>query len=238
MQTQLRPPLFLPRKPVALLLPRFLEECFQESPQCRQWFANWSLDMETQILIDDSDPRIWRDLYHDSLWHAEDDDGSPYSFRPLRIPFGTRTDSPTFDPGYSIDFRSARHWGYIGQTGWDWRNRRSLWVGFDFDHLIDHDSGCGLPAEQIEEIARLLAPIPGLILRSSKGGSGRHALYKFAAPYPPTQTHKQHKQLAQYVLKDLSRRCRFDFTENVDHCGEVLWDWAKGVKTNGLQRLN
>ena len=87
----------------------------------------WSPDMETQVNVsagNHGEPvagrrHTWTDGLHE-WWN-------------IRIPKNANSD-PEFND-YNLDWPLDLHANAIGCTGWDWRNRCSRWVGFDFDSI-------------------------------------------------------------------------------------------------------
>jgi hypothetical protein len=123
----------------------------------------------------------------------------------------------------------------IGLTGWDWKNRVSRWVGFDFDSISGHAEGHRnkLGDEELAEIERKAMEIPWVTVRKSTGGQGIH-LYVFL-PDVPTANHTEHAALARSILGQMSALVGYDFQAKVDACGAVLWVWHRKMRgTDGL----
>jgi len=132
---------------------------------------------------------------------------------------------PTKKVIYPID----DHVGLVGSTGWDFANKHSLWVGFDFDSIIGHAPGVGINESELHDVAQALAIVPYVSVYRSKSGRGFHA-YVFLPPGTPAATNAEHSQNAQSVLTRLSVDTGLDLQDSVDVCGQVLWFWAYDAK--------
>jgi hypothetical protein len=62
----------------------------------------------------------------------------------IRVPKNANSDPEWND--YNLVWALEVHADAIGSTGWNWRDRRSLWVGFDFDAIAGHAKGVGIVA--------------------------------------------------------------------------------------------
>jgi hypothetical protein len=62
----------------------------------------------------------------------------------------------------------------IGSTGWSWRDRRSYWVGFDFDLITAHAPGTGITKAELDRIREAVKGIAWVEVRLSTSGSGLH----------------------------------------------------------------
>ena len=182
------------------------------------WAANFR-DLETQLLCDTNGERVSSTRLTD---------GKGQTWGPIRWPRRAKTEKAYFnDPTKS--FSLAEHLVAVGSTGWDWKNKASRWVGFDFDSLIGHATGAN--SEYLEKIAEE-APDYCYVSTSTRG-LGRH-LYVFFDPEdaPTTKTHTEHAALSKAVLEMLINATSFDFKVGLDVCGQVLWfystDAAKG----------
>ena len=121
---------------------RFIDARIREHPQIEPWLGNWSPDHETQINIDTTDLepcyRTDESFRKDKPTHWIDEEG--YEYRQIRIPFGAMTDTPSFRDREMFGPIHQR-WQLIGTTGWNWREKKSMWVGFDFDATDNHVAG-------------------------------------------------------------------------------------------------
>lgn len=106
----------------------------------------------------------------------------------------------------------------IGSTGWDWVEKRSRWVGFDFDSVANH--GGGLQPEELQRIREAVANLDYVEVRRSTSGTGIH-LYVLVDV--PTQNHTEHAALARYILGCLCRDAGVDLRATVDICGGNMW---------------
>lgn len=127
----------------------------------------------------------------------------------------------------------------IGSTGWDWRSRRSRWVGFDFDAITGHAKGVGVSNEQLENVKQAAMAWPGAEIRKSTGGAGIHLYTIFDDEGISTENHTVHAALARCILGMMSADCGFDFASHVDCCGGNMWFWHRKMtpKNGGLSLI-
>ena len=172
-----------------------------------------------------------------SVW--SDDFGNQW--KPFRIPINANTEPVFVDT--VITFSLEQHAEAIGMTGWDWKNRVSRWVAFDFDAIIGHSDKHGkkLSDTELTKVQEVVAEIPFVTLRKSTSGKGLH-LYVFLEPVE-TANHNEHAALARAVLSMLSGITAFDFASKVDVCGGNMWVWARkmydkdGRQNDGLKLI-
>jgi hypothetical protein len=144
----------------------------------------------------------------------------------IRIPKKANSE-PEFND-FQIPFPLEEYAEAIGFTGWDWRNRRSRWVGYDFDGITHAE---GLSDEALTAVKTAVEALPYVEIRKSKSGKGLH-LYVYLDV--PTENHNEHAALSHAVLGVMSRACNFDFAEYVDCCGMVLWAWHRDAASDGM----
>lgn len=176
--------------------------------------GRWGADpsrFETQILCHKSGTKV-----ADSALYEEDGE----VFGPQRWPYNAM-DEPTFsDP--PIRYLIGKRMKAIGSTWWDWKNRQSYALGFDFDSLLDHVGyDKGIPQHEIEKLDNIT--VPWLEINRSTRGNGRHIYIRFAEPYPETMNHSEHAALAKALLPLLAKETGFDLRGKVDCFGAVLW---------------
>jgi hypothetical protein len=183
----------------------------------------YSPDMETQVNVaadgGEPDPER-RNTYSDiaQRWFH------------IRIPKDAK-DEPHFKD-YPLPFSLDEHAEGIGMTGWDWRNRRSRWVAFDYDAITGHAIGIGVSEDELRGILEAAKAIPWVTVRKSTSGKGLH-LYVFFANPPETLNHTEHAALARAVLAQMSMLANFDFCSAVDACGGNMWVWHRKMIDKG-----
>lgn len=134
-----------------------------------------------------------------------------------------------------INFEIDIHAEAIGMTGWDWKNKVSKWVAFDFDSITGHSSRhvATLTEAQLEEVKEQACKIPWVTVRKSTGGRGLH-LYVFVDNVP-TANHTEHQALGRAILGLMSAVAGYDFDGPVDACGGNTWVWGRKMRgTDGL----
>jgi hypothetical protein len=172
--------------------------------------------METQILCDsDGEPVEGSNKF--------ERDGEVWG--PIRWPYKAGTEEAIYsDP--PITFLLENHLVAIGSTGWDWKHKRSRWLGYDFDSIAGHAEGVGVSDEALAQVVAR-APDWVEIIRSTRG-NGRHLYILFAEDdCPVTKTHTEHAALARAFLPILSAASGLDLSTSVDVCGSVLWIYSR-----------
>lgn len=215
---------------VTAALSRFLEVRLATHPGCdlvhRFLAAGGAAAMETQVNVaaGNGEPvegrrTTWSDGVN-TWWN-------------IRIPKNANAEPEWED--YELRFPLEEHAEGIGSTGWDWVNRQSRWVGFDFDTITGHAKGIGITDSQLAEVAEKAKAIPYVEVRNSTGGKGLH-LYVYFEEGVPTVNHTEHAALARCVLGMMSGEANFDFASQIDACGHVMWIWHRKmtVENQGL----
>lgn len=138
---------------------------------------------------------------------------------PMRWPYNAKTDPTYNDP--PITYIIEKRLKGIGTTWWNWKEKKSIRVGFDFDSLVGHAQGVGISEESLERISAI--DIPWVEIVKSTRGLGRHLYIIFEEPYPITQNHVEHAALAKSMLPRLSEETGLDMEADSDACGGVMW---------------
>lgn len=162
-------------------------------------------------------------------------------WKPFRIPLSANTEPVYTDA--PIMFSLEEHAEGIGMTGWDWQNKLSRWVAFDFDAIIGHSDKHSkkLSDDELRKIQDVVSHLPFVTLRKSTSGKGLH-LYIMLDPIP-TSNHTEHAALARAILSMLSGLTAFDFGSKVDVCGGNMWVWHRkmydkeGKQNEGLKLI-
>ncbi|MBN1911684.1 MAG: AAA family ATPase [Pirellulales bacterium] len=178
----------------------------------------WSIEMETQTnsAQDEGKPV-------DGKRHTFTD--GEYEWFSFRIPKNAAS-TPEFRD-WNIRWPLCLHVEGVGMTGWKWTTRRSLWVAFDFDAIVGHAKGIGVPDEELERVKQAAMAWPGAEIRKSTGGAGIHIYVYFDGDGIPTENHTVHAALARCVLAMMSRDCGFDFASAIDCAGGNMWFWHR-----------
>jgi len=192
----------------------------------------YSHDMECQVNVaqDDGD-RVEGD-YKGRQWHGWSN--GLETWKSFRIPYKASTDPEYDDREMSFDL--VNHAEGIGMTGWNWRERVSKWVAYDFDAIIGHREKHSkkLSPTELEEIKNAASSVDWVTVRKSTSGKGLH-LYVYLQDIP-TRNHTEHSALARAILGKLSAITGFDFHGKVDACGGNMWVWHRKMQgTDGLE---
>jgi hypothetical protein len=154
-------------------------------------------------------------------------------WKSFRIPYNAGTE-PTYEDK-PMSFSLDKHAEGIGMTGWNWKEKKSIWVAFDFDSILGHSDKHNkkLTQHELDKIKEIVKNIPWVTLRKSTGGGGLH-LYVFVN-YVDTANHTEHAALARSILHMLSALTGYEFTSKVDVCGSNMWVWHRKMRgTDGL----
>jgi hypothetical protein len=178
----------------------------------------WTPDLETQVYVS----AIGGEPVAESKGTYSDGINKWWN---IRIPKGANTNTPVWDD-YELTWPIEEYAEAIGCTGWDYRNRCSRWVAYDFDAITGHAPGIGVSETELERIKQAAADIPWVEVRRSTGGNGLH-LYVYFDESPQTKNHTEHAALARAVLGLMSIRAGFDFGLSVDICGGNMWIWHR-----------
>jgi len=182
-------------------------------------------NMEVQVNVaQDGGSRVEGE-YKGKYWHGWTDGLT--TWKSFRIPWNAATD-PKYTPK-DIKFDLSQHAEAIGLTGWDWAERLSRWVAFDFDSITGHKAG--LTTGELELIQSTASEVPWVTVRQSTGGTGIH-FYIHLNPPIPTDNHNEHAALARAVLGQLAAVTGFDFSNKVDVCGGNMWVWHRKMNKN------
>lgn len=172
-------------------------------------------------------------------WNAWTD--GEYTWKPFRIPH--KANSEPEDNDSPITYSLDMHAEGIGMTGWDWVNKVSRWVAFDFDAILGHSDKHGkkLNDSELQRVQDVVRDIPFVTLRKSTSGKGLH-LYVSLEPVQ-TANHTEHAALARSILSMMSGISGFDFASKVDVSGGNMWVWhrkmydAEGKQNEGLKLI-
>ncbi len=152
----------------------------------------------------------------------------------IRIP--KSADKEPHFKDYPLTFDLAKYAQAIGMSGWNWQERRSYFVGYDFDSIAGHAPGVGITDEELDRVREAVQGIPWIETRHSTGGSGLHLYVHFENP-PETTTHTEHAALARAVLGVMGKESVFDLASSMDVCGNIIWCWRNDVQEPGHQGL-
>jgi len=140
-------------------------------------------------------------------------------FGPQRWPYDAAGNPNYSDPPIQYIIRDRMK--CIGTTWWDWKNKRSIGLGFDFDSIAGHAEGVGVSDSEIAKLDKI--DVPWLeVIRSTKG-MGRHIYIWFKDPYPVTMNHTEHAALARSYIPLIAQHTGLDVEASVDVCGSVMW---------------
>jgi len=193
--------------------------------------SRYHFGMEVQVNVaQDSGERIEGE-FKGRMWHGYSNGDEQW--KAIRIPWGAATD-PHFEDSKMV-YNLATHAEAIGMTGWNWEQRISKWVAFDFDDIAGHAEGhaAKLTGQELLEVQEAACKLPWITIRKSSGGQGLH-LYVFLNDVP-TANHTEHAALGRSILGKMSADTGFDFSIKVDACGGNMWVFHRKMKgSDGL----
>lgn len=192
----------------------------------------YNAGMECQVNVaQDGGERVEKE-FRGRKWHGWSDGLT--TWKSFRIPRNANTTPEYEDVKMSFDLEV--HTEAIGMTGWDWKNRCSRWVAFDFDAIVGHSEAHEkkLTDEQLEDVKKATVGIDWVTIRKSTSGRGLHLYVTLDAV--PTANHNEHAALARSILGKMSALAGYDFVSQVDACGGNMWVWHRKMKdTDGLE---
>jgi len=191
-------------------------------------------DMECQVIVAQDDGEKIEGDFEGVRWRGYSD--GVQTWKPFRVPRQASTDPVYQDTEMTYDINI--HAEGIGMTGWDWKQRVSKWVAYDFDAIVGHSDKHSqkLTPDELTNVRNIASELPWVTVRYSTSGKGLH-LYVFL-DHIPTQNHTEHAALARSILAKMSSLTGYDFKSKVDICGGNMWVWhRKMIDTNGLQLI-
>jgi hypothetical protein len=195
--------------------------------------SKYSYDMECQVNVaQDGGERVDGE-FKGRRWQAWTDGFQQW--KSFRIPYNANTEPEYEDVEMTFDLEV--HAEGIGMTGWDWNNRQSLWVGFDFDAILGHSEKHSkkLTDAELTQVQTVVTDLNWVSVRKSTGGRGLHLYVNL--PRVPTQNHHEHAALARAILGKMAGLTGYDFASKVDMCGGNMWVWHRKLRGDGLKLI-
>lgn len=191
----------------------------------------YSADMECQVDVSKLNNQVLKDKeFRGKKYLAYQCSETGTIYKPFRIPWNSMKEDSSYEDS-EMTFDLSKYAEGIGLTGWDWKNKNSVWVGFDFDSIVNHQKG--LDREELTALYKAVYDLPYATIRTSTTGSGFH-IYVFVQG-ANSKTHTEHQSLARSILNKMSLDTGLDLQAKVDQLGQILWVWAKKMTPEGLQ---
>ena len=181
--------------------------------------ALYSEEMECQVIVARDGGQVVRAEYRGREYQTYTDGNQRW--KSFRIPYKAGSTPEYTDK--PISYSLEDHAEGIGMTGWNWKQRKSIYVAFDFDSIVNHKDG--LTEEELKELLQKVEDIPWVTVRRSTSALGFH-FYVFLDPVT-TENHHEHAALARAVLSKMSALTGYDFSTKVDICGGNMWIWHR-----------
>jgi len=192
-------------------------------------------DMECQVNVAQGNGERIKGEYKGKQWSGWTNNTGQL-WKSFRIPHNASTVATYIDTPLKFDLN--QHAEGIGMTGWDWQQKVSKWVAFDFDAIIGHSDRhpTKLTIDQLNSVRLAAENLPWTTIRRSTSGKGLHIYVSLDDV--PTLNHSEHAALARSILNLMSLKTGFAFETHVDICGGNMWVWhRKMVNTDGLVLL-
>jgi len=194
--------------------------------------TRYSAEMELQVNVAQDDGDRIKGEFKGKRWMGWTNPETGEIWKVFRVPWNANA-----EPNYQdtkMKFSLEAHAESIGMTGWNWKQRKSVWVGFDFDSIVNH--AAGLSEEELEKIKGIVKNIPWVSLITSTSGKGFHLYVDLEDPVA-TNNHTEHAALARSILSVMSIEAGYNFSNAVDVCGAVLWVWHRNQSSNGFRLI-
>jgi hypothetical protein len=217
-----------------MLLTEQLTRFFQVVPHNNSRVAGWyNPSMEVQVLVaaGDGEAVAGKNGVFCGNQYA-------YDWYNVRMPKNANSDPINND--HELRYPLDIHADSIGLTGWNWADKKSVRIGFDYDSITGHAEGVGVTDEDLQRVTEKLNEIPEALVLRSTGGSGLHVYFEFDPDnLPTTNNHTEHAALALACLKEISLKVGFDFQASMDVGGGNMWVWARRTtsENQGLTTL-
>lgn len=211
----------------------FLNMHAMKYPSITDLVTLYNFNMEVQVTVKESGGRRVNTEFKGKHSHSYTDGIN--TWKPFRIPWNAKT-----VPEYTDSVMSYNLLDYadgVGLTGWDWVNKQSKWVGFDYDAITGHSDRHSkkLTESELRELEDAVSVLPWITIRQSTSGKGRH-IYVFVNDIP-TINHDEHAALARSILSMMSGQIGYDFNSKVDVVGGNLWIWHDKLKESNGEGL-
>lgn len=191
----------------------------------------YHLGMEVQVNVSQDEGEPITGNYRGKQWQGWSDGIT--TWKPFRIPYKANSEPEYEDRPISFDLE--RHAEGIGMTGWNWMDRQSMWVAYDFDAILGHADAHQkkLTDDEMKRVLQKAEEIPWVTIRKSTSGNGLH-LYVFLEGVQ-TDNHNEHAALARAILNMMTGLTGYNFATKVDICGGNMWVWHRKMRgTQGL----
>ena len=196
--------------------------------------ALYNHNMEVQVMVAKDNGIKHIGEYKNRKWKGwKNPDDHKEIWKHFRMPINAGSDP--IDNDSELYFSLADHAEGIGMTGWDYKNKVTRWVGFDFDSIVNHKAG--ISDSELDRVRKELERISWVEINTSTSGNGYHAYVYFESGYPAAN-HNEHAALARSILSVMSAEVGYNFNGSVDCVGSILWVWhRKQEGTRGLQHI-
>jgi len=183
----------------------------------------YGINMECQVNVRAGDGERITGQFKGKDWQGFSD--GVETWKPFRIPWKAYGD-PEFTDS-NMNWNLEKHVDGIGMTGWDWMERCSRWVAYDFDALMGHSEKhlAKLTADEMDEVKNAATNLPYVSVRKSSSGNGLHLYVEIDRER--TENHHEHAALARAILAKMSLDANYNFEASVDICGGNMWVWHR-----------
>lgn len=194
--------------------------------------ASYNSGMEVQINVAQEDGQVVEGEFKGKKWRGWTDGIT--TWKPFRIPYNANT-VPVYED-VPMAYNLEKYAEGVGMTGWNFLDKKSIWVAYDFDAITGHSEKHAkkLNDAELKEVRDSLCEVPWVTVRYSTSGNGLH-LYVYLAEPVSTNNHNEHAALARAILGQLAALTGKDLQSKVDTCGANIWCWHRKMEgTKGL----
>lgn len=188
--------------------------------------------MEVQVNVAQENGQMVEGEFKGKKWRGWTDGIT--TWKPFRIPYNANT-SPVYED-VPMSYNLEKYAEGIGMTGWNFLDKKSIWVAYDFDAITGHSEKHAkkLTESELKEVRDALCEVPWVTVRYSTSGNGLH-LYVYLGTPVETANHNEHAALARAILGQLAALTGKDLQSKVDTCGANIWCWHRKMEgTKGL----
>lgn len=151
-------------------------------------------------------------------------DGDDNEWKTYRIPYLDGNDEPSYNLEKKLTWDFDEHLEGIALSGWNWVDKQTHYVVFDFDSIVNHSEG--LSEQELQAILDAVAQVPWVSIWRSTSGTGYHLAVAFTKK-PRTVRRREHSAVAHAVLNLLSEVTGIELMGPVDCFGMLHWVWHR-----------
>lgn len=122
----------------------------------------------------------------------------------------------------------------VGTSGWNWREKRSEFVIFDFDSQDGHKEG--LTEGELQDLQVAATKLSYVQVHRSKSGRGLHFYVHFEG-HIAASTRREHRLASKAAIIQMSKDAGVEFSEKADCEGGIGWIWNRDAGPGGFELI-